>query len=122
VNSLAINQVSGEVFIATEKGILGFKSTATSPANEFGELVVYPNPVRPEYQGNIAVKGMMNNSEVKIINASGIHIRTIFSNGGQAIWDGFDKNNQLVGSGVYYFLATSDDGYSKSKTKILIIR
>ena len=122
VNSLAINQVSGEVFIATDKGILGFKSTATSPANEFRDLVVYPNPVRPEYQGNIAVKGMMNNSEVKIIDASGIHIRTIFSNGGQAVWDGLDKNNQLVGSGVYYFLATSEDGYSKAKSKILIIR
>ena len=122
VNSLAINQVSGEVFIATDKGILGFKSTATSPGNEFRDLVVYPNPVRPEYQGNIAVKGMMNNSEVKIIDASGIHIRTIFSKGGQAVWDRLDKNNQLVGSGVYYFLATSEDGYSKAKSKILIIR
>jgi hypothetical protein len=122
VNSLAINQVSGEVFIATDKGILGFKSTATSPVNEFGDLVVYPNPVRPEYQGNIALKGMMNNSEVKIIDASGNHIKTIFSNGGQAVWDGLDKNNQLVGSGVYYFLATSEDGYSKAKSKILVIR
>ena len=90
--------------------------------NEFGDLVVYPNPVRPDYQGNIALKGMMNNSEVKIIDASGNHIKTIFSNGGQAVWDGLDKNNQLVGSGVYYFLATSEDGYSKAKSKILIIR
>ena len=60
---------------------------------------------------------MMNNSEVKIIDASGIHIKTIFSNGGQAVWDGLDKNNQLVGSGVYYFLATSEDGYSKPNPK-----
>tara|TARA_B100000780_G_scaffold191747_1_gene135067 strand:- start:2519 stop:4084 length:1566 start_codon:yes stop_codon:yes gene_type:complete len=122
VNALAINQVSGEIFIATDKGILGFKSTATSAENEFRELKVYPNPVRPEYQGNIAVKGMMNNSEVKIIDASGMHIKTIFSNGGQAVWDGLDKNNQSVGSGVYYFLATSEDGYSKAKSKVLIIR
>ena len=122
VNSLAINQLTGEVFIATDKGVLGFKSTATSPANEYEELIVYPNPVRPEYQGNIAVKGMMNNSEVKITDASGLHIKTIFSNGGQAVWDGLDKNNQVVGSGVYYFLATSEDGYSKAKSKILIIR
>ena len=62
------------------------------------------------------------NSEVKIIDASGIHIRTIFSNGGQAVWDGLDKNHQLVGSGIYYFLATSEDGFSKAKSKILIIR
>jgi hypothetical protein len=54
---LAINQVSGEVFIATEKGILGFKSTATSPANEFVDLVVYPNPVRPELSWKYCCKG-----------------------------------------------------------------
>jgi len=28
----------------------------------------------------------------------------------------------MVGSGVYYFLATSEDGYSKAKSKVLIIR
>ena len=57
-----------------------------------------------------------------IVNASGFPVKTVFSNGGQAIWDGLDNNNQQVGSGVYYFLATSEDGYSKAKSKVLIIR
>ena len=84
--------------------------------------MVYPNPVRPDYQGNISVKGMMNNSEVKIVDASGFHIQTVFSRGGQAIWNGRDQNNQPVSSGVYYFFASSEDGYSKAKSKVLIIR
>jgi len=122
VDALAINNNSGEVYMASRDGILGFKSTATSANFQFKTLEVFPNPVRPEYQGNIAVRGMMNNSEVKIVNASGFPVKTVFSKGGQAIWDGLDNNNQQVGSGVYYFLATSEDGYSKAKSKVLIIR
>ena len=122
INSLAINDNTGEVYMGSPDGIIGFKSTATSPNIQFKTLEVFPNPVRPEYQGNIAVRGMMNNSEVKIVNASGFPVKTVFSNGGQAIWDGLDNNNQQVGSGVYYFLATSEDGYSKAKSKVLIIR
>ena len=122
VDALAINNNSGEVYMASRDGILGFKSTATSANIQFKALEVFPNPVRPEYQGNIAVRGMMKNSEVKIVDASGFPIKTVFSNGGQAIWDGFDNNNQKVESGVYYVLATSEDGYSKAKSKVLIIR
>ena len=122
ITSLAINHQNGELFIGTDKGILGYKSTATSPNIEFTNLQVYPNPVRPDYQGNIAVTGMMKNSEVKITDASGFLIQTIFSQGGQAVWNGKDRNNQIVGSGVYYFFATSQDGYSKAKSKVLIVR
>ena len=122
INSLAINDNTGEVYMGSTDGIIGFKSTATSSNIQFKTLEVFPNPVRPEYQGNIAIRGMMNNSEVKIVNASGLPVKTVFSNGGQAIWDGLDNNNQQVGSGVYYFLVTSEDGYSKAKSKVLIIR
>ena len=61
----------------------------------------------------------MNNSEVKIVDASGFHIQTVFSRGGQAIWNG-RQNNQPVSSGVYYFFASSEDGY-QGKSKVLII-
>ena len=122
INSLAINDNTGEVYMGSTDGIIGFKSTATSSNIQFKTLEVFPNPVRPEYKGNIAIRGMMNNSEVKIVNASGLPVKTVFSNGGQAIWDGLDNNNQQVGSGVYYFLVTSEDGYSKAKSKVLIIR
>ena len=122
ITSLAINHQNGELFIGTDKGILGYKSTATSPNIEFTNLQVYPNPVRPDYQGSIDVTGMMKNSEVKITDASGFLIQTIFSQGGQAVWNGKDRNNQIVGSGIYYFFATSQDGYSKAKSKVLIVR
>ena len=48
-HSLAINNQNGELFIGTDKGILGYKSSAISSNIEFVNLQVYPNPVRPEY-------------------------------------------------------------------------
>jgi streptogramin lyase len=122
ITSLAINNQNGELFIGTDKGIIGYRSSATSSNAAFTNIEVYPNPVRPDYQGNIAVNGLMKNAEVKITDASGFLIQTIFSDGGQAIWDGKDRNNQMVGSGIYYFFATSQDGYSKAKSKVLIVR
>ena len=122
IKSLSIDNESGELYIATELGILGYRSSSTLANETFGKLEVFPNPVQPDYFGNIGIKGMMNNSEVKITNSNGILIKTIFSNGGQAVWDGKDSFNNNVSSGVYYIFSSSEDGFSKAKTKVLVIR
>ena len=122
VNALALNHKTGEVYIASEDGIQGFKSSATESYLAFQSLEAYPNPVRENYFGNIAIKGMMANSEVKVTDANGILIRNLVSDGGQAVWNGKNLENEFVPSGVYYFFATSQDGYSKAKGKVLIIR
>ena len=122
IKSLSIDNESGELFIANELGILGYRSSSTLANETFTKLEVFPNPVQPDYFGNIGIKGMMNNSEVKITNSNGLLIKTIFSNGGQAVWDGKDSFNNNVSSGVYYIFASSEDGFSKAKTKVLVIR
>ena len=65
---------------------------------------------------------MMTNSEVKVTDANGTLISNLISDGGQAVWNGKNLENEFVPSGVYYFFATSQDGYSKAKGKVLIIR
>ena len=122
ITSLAINNKTGELYIATEKGVIGFRSSATASNVNFTKLEAFPNPVRPDYNGAIAIKGMLNNAEVKITNSNGLLVKTIIADGGQAIWDGNDENNEQVSSGVYYIFSSSPDGYSAAKTKILIIR
>ena len=122
ISCLAMDHQSGELFIGTDQGVMGYRSTATSPSLVFNSLKVFPNPVRPDYSGEIAIKGMMNNSEVKITNSNGYLVKTLISNGGQAVWNGRNSFNENVPSGVYYVFATSEDGNSKSKTKILVIR
>jgi hypothetical protein len=122
IQALAINNSTGELYIATELGVMGFKGNATAANPIFSTLKVYPNPVRPNYQGNIAIKGTTENAEIKITDANGKLVFSTLSFGGQAVWDGYTISGSPAISGIYYVFATSEDGYSSDKTKLLIVR
>ena len=117
---ITINHTTGEVFFATSKGLLSYKSTATEPLDDY-ELFVYPNPVKPDFNGTIAIRGMVVNSNVKITDIEGNIVYETTSLGGQAIWDGKNINGERVKSGVYMVFANSEDGSQKKAGKILIL-
>ena len=122
IQALAINNLTGELYIATELGVMGYKGNAIAANLIFSTLKVYPNPVRPDYQGNIAISGTTENAEIKITDANGKLVFSTNSFGGQAVWDGYTSAGSLAPTGIYYVFATSEDGYSSEKTKLLIIR
>ena len=120
-----MNDNTGELYIGTDKGIMGYKGQATEGADNLGDLYAYPNPVRPDYTGVIAVKGFMDESDVKFTDASGNLVYSTVSKGGQAIWNGNNLQGERVKSGVYYCFAVSrtnsQRGFAKAATKILFI-
>ncbi|CAG5082151.1 type IX secretion system anionic LPS delivery protein PorZ [Parvicella tangerina] len=122
VVSLGVVESTGEVLIGTNQGIIGFRSTATEPASSYADIYCYPNPVRPGYNGPIAIKGLTENSDVKITDAAGNMVNESTSFGGQAVWYGDDVYGNPVSSGVYYVFLVSEGGQLKAKTKVLIIR
>lgn len=117
---ITINHTTGEVFFATSKGLISYKSTATEALDDY-ELFVYPNPVKPDFNGTIAIRGMVVNSNVKITDIEGNIVYETTSLGGQAIWDGKNINGKRVKSGVYMVFANSEDGSQKKAGKILIL-
>ncbi len=121
ITGIAIND-DGEVFMGTAKGLISYRGTATPPPKPGSQVYAYPNPVRPEYHGVIAIKGVANKSSVKITDTSGNLVFETRSEGGQAIWDGKNFDGREVASGVYLVFVTNNDGSSKMVTKILIIR
>ena len=90
------------------------------------EVYAWPNPVRPGYDGPIAIRGLANDAVVKITDVSGQILFETRSLGGQAIWDGKDLNGQPAETGVYLVFSTAgSDGYNKPDaivTKILLVR
>lgn len=121
ITALSINPLTGEVFIATDKGILSFKSTATEGGDSFSDVYAYPNPVKEGYTGYIAIKGLVQDAEVKITDISGRLIFATKALGGQAIWDGKSFNGKRAHTGVYLVFASNENGSEKIVTKILII-
>jgi len=123
ITSIGIDQLSGEVFIGTLKGIISFRGDATWGNPEFvsEEVYAYPNPVEPDYEGPIAIKGLVRDADVKITDAAGRVVFATIANGGQAIWDGNKLTGGRAKSGVYLVFASNEDGKETFVTKILFI-
>ena len=120
--SIGINN-DGEVFIGTDQGLIVYKGTATKGEEEniFSDVYAYPNPVRPDYVGPIAIKGLSRDSYVKITDISGRLVNEIRSDGGQAIWSGENLQGERVQTGIYLVFITNTDGLESIVTKIMFI-
>ena len=124
IESIAVNHKTGEVFIGTDKGIACYRSDATRPEEklEKGIIHAYPNPVRPNYNGNISIVGLTDECNVKIVDSSGYLINEGYSNGGMYSWNGRNKKGEKVSSGVYHVLLYDKDGKEGEVTKIVFVR
>ena len=119
-----MNGQTGEVFIGTEKGVISYRGEATEGGITHEDVYVFPNPVREDYDGPIAIRGLVQDAEVKITDVSGRMVYETIALGGQAIWDGRRVDNgERVSSGVYLvFSADPNLGQEKMVTKFLMIR
>jgi hypothetical protein len=121
INSIDINPITGEVFFGTALGICSYRGNAIEGQDACSNVLVYPNPVRPDYDGDIAIKGLVSNGQVKITDVSGHLVFETKALGGQAIWDGKNFDGKRVQSGVYLAFCSDDDGTNTCITKLLLI-
>ena len=121
IESICIDQLSGEVFFATAKGLVSYRSTATAGFETYEDVLVYPNPVPHGYAGMVAVNGLKANSLCKITDSAGRLIWQGYSHGGQLVWDGKDHYGNRPATGVYYVMASDEDGKEKIVTKFVFI-
>jgi ribosomal protein S11 len=121
VNCIAIDDQTGEVCFGTDKGIVCFRGDATAGTETFGNVYAYPNPVKPGYDGPIAITGMANNSAVKITDIAGNLVFETTSEGGQAVWNGKKYDGKRPSTGVYLVFCVNEDASQTVVTKILFI-
>lgn len=117
-----INGETGEVFFVTDNGMVSYKAAATEAASSLANVVVYPNPVRPEYNGTVKITGLMDAVNLKITDIEGNLVYETTSEGGTAEWDTTAFGNYKVASGVYMIFIASDDGGETKVKKLMIIR
>ncbi|WP_455068950.1 type IX secretion system anionic LPS delivery protein PorZ [Prevotella nigrescens] len=123
IESIAIDDKTGEVFFGTDKGLCSYMSDATKPSDnpDNGNAYAYPNPVRPDYKGLITVVGLAYNSDVKVVTTNGILVAKGTSNGGTFTWDGNDLNGKRVASGIYMVQTADQEGNNGTVCKIAIV-
>ena len=123
IQSIAVNPQTGEVMIGTFLGLVSYMSDANTPAAELDKsnVRVYPNPVKPDYNGVIAVDGLTFNAEVKITTVTGQLVYSGHANGGLFTWDGRNQSGKRVSSGVYNIISTNAEGNKAIVNRVTFI-
>ena len=122
INDIDINSTSGEVFIATDRGMVSFKGTSTKPSDNLQDVYVYPNPVRPEFVGTVKIAGLLSKANVKITDIEGNLVYETTSIGGTIEWDTTAFGKYKVASGVYMIFIAAEDASETAVKKVMIIR
>ena len=122
INDIEIDGATGEVFFATDNGMVSFKGTSTQASEDLSSVYVYPNPVRPEFEGTVKISNLTNKAVVKITDVEGNLVYETTSEGGTIEWDTTAFGKYKVASGVYLILISGQDGIDTAIKKVMVIR
>lgn len=122
INQIVIEPNIGEVFFQTSQELVSYRGTATKEATHQKDLFIYPNPVPPNYDGQISIKNLVENANVKITDINGKLVFQTRALGGQAIWNGKTYEGKHVATGIYLVFVRDDIGNEKGVGKIMITK
>lgn len=122
VYDIGINQANGQLYFATDKGLVMYTGKASNFDNEMQEVYAFPNPVRGDYEGVVTIQGLAYQSTIHITDANGQLVYTTQSQGGRATWDGKLANGAKPPIGMYFVMAANPDGSVDNVTKIAFVK
>ena len=112
---MAFNHKTGDLFIATDKGLVSYRADASEGDAEYSNVQVFPNPVKPDFNGLITIQGIQYDSDINVTDVAGNLVYKTTSNGGMATWDGKTVNGERVKGGVYLFWTAPNDTNGKGR-------
>lgn len=115
---------TGEVYIRTPKGMVSYRGTATESGLKQDEnlVKVFPNPVRPDFEGTIGIEGLVENAFVKITDVAGNLIYETRANGGTATWNGRTLSGLRVETGVYLLFSANAKGEETCVSRLVVVK
>ena len=115
---------NGSVFFGTSLGLVEYGGQARDPEETLSKsnILVYPNPVKPDFDGYVTITGLTSESTIRITSNSGKLINQGTSNGGSYSWNLNDFNGHPVPSGVYHAVITNSENNKSESASITVIR
>ncbi len=118
---MQLDQSTGELFLVTDKGLISYRTDATYEDPEYSNVKVFPNPVKPDFSGQITIQGIKYDSDIHVTDVAGNLVYKTTSNGGTATWDGKTLTGEKVKSGVYLFWTAPNVGKGRKVGKVVVI-
>lgn len=123
IRFLNLSSDTGELFVYTQKGIVSYRTASSeSTENQGNNVLVFPNPVKPGFEGLVGISGLVNNAFVKITDLSGRLVYQTRAKGGTASWDLSTHNGQRAEAGIYYIFSGNEFGKENFVTKLAVIK
>ena len=115
---------TGEVYIRTLKGMVSYRGTATEGSLKQDEnaVKVFPNPVRPDFEGQIGIEGLVENAFVKITDVAGNLVYETRANGGTAVWNGKTLAGGRVETGIYLIFSANKKGEETLVSRLAVVK
>ena len=115
---------TGEVYIRTPKGMVSYRGTATEGSLKQDEnaVKVFPNPVRPDFEGQIGIEGLVENAFVKITDVVGNLVYETRANGGTAVWNGKTLAGERVETGIYLIFSANKKGEETLVSRLAVVK
>lgn len=121
VLNLCVEPLSGELFVFTDAGCLSYMPDASDAAADYSQAKVFPNPVRPEYSGEITLTGLKEKTKIRITDIAGDLCAQGTSNGGVWVWDGRTLKGKRPATGVYLIFLSDEAGRDSRVLKLLFV-
>ncbi len=138
ISDVSIDDSSGKLYVATDKGLVAFKAGGSKPKTDLENAYVYPNPVRPSFNmasDKVKIKDISEDVNIKITDIEGNLVAEAQSNtnlrykgfnleidGGTAFWNGKNLANNTVASGVYLVFLSDLDTLETKVLKLMVVR
>lgn len=116
-----IHQQTGEVFMATDQGLVSYRTGATEPTSNGSGIRIFPNPVPATFSGTVGISGTPVDAVVKITDVAGKLVWETRANGATATWNLHDARGRRVPTGVYIVFTLSDEGEQREVGKVAVV-
>ncbi|AZA80318.1 hypothetical protein EG347_18655 [Chryseobacterium sp. G0186] len=122
VTDIKVDKKTGKVYFVTYSGIVTYQGDVSDVNANFGDVVVYPNPVvYSNFKGKVTIKGLAEKTNIRITDAAGNVVHSAVARGGYYEWDLNNHKGNRVASGIYFVLMTNEDGSDKATAKIGVV-
>ena len=115
---LAIDPVTGDLYIATNSGLSRTPSRFGAPTSDVEAILAFPNPYLVTGAGERLRFNFARPGKVRIFTVAGEFVAERDVNSG---WDGVNDGGSAVASGAYLFVVTDEEG-RVGRGKFLLVR
>ncbi|MHB0755973.1 type IX secretion system anionic LPS delivery protein PorZ [Polaribacter sp. M15] len=128
---IRVDDSTGKVYFATDKGIVAYNSNVAPFGEELAEVYAYPNPALKNHE-TVTIDGrngthLPQGTNVKILDVAGnlVYETNVVEGqelqGGKVVWNKKNLAGNKVASGIYIVLLSNDDATETATTKIAIV-